>query len=211
MGIQSLGQSSQLNPPNLPPPGNLGNRLVKDITGQATGMWGNLKDTYNEMGEAERGYYFLAAIIALFVLAIFTALIMTGGIATVGIAACFPLVALAGVCIYAGRTKTWQRKEWALPRFSPNVKGRPAAESEWKRLWDARNQAKLAHKNVADVVNQERLMRDITKDEEYADFLLKAYEKAEVDFWQFADEDIADEKIDEFNEARTRRGDPDLF
>lgn len=200
------------NAPSIP---NFGNHHVKDITDHATDIWHGIKNTHNSMSDTERGYYIVAAICIFIVIALLVILGVTGGIAAIGAIAAqgayYPLVAIAAASILRARYLGAKRQEWQMPPFSSHVQGNKAAEAEWKRLWDERNKAKKAHENLVDIIENERLLRDVTQEQTQAKQLLKAYEKAEVDFWTFADDDIADEKIDQFNEARTARGEPDLL
>lgn len=202
-------------PAVLPGNPNLGNHHVKHITGGVMDIWEGIKHAHNSMDDAEGGYYYIAAICVVLLLLLVIVIGATGGLAAVGViaaqAAYYPLVAVAAASILRGKYLTSLREPWQMPRISSHMQGNKAAESEFKRLWDARNQAKLAHNNVSDVIENERALRDVTRDEEYANHLLKAYEKAEVDFWQFADDDVADEKIDEFNDARIKRGEPEML
>lgn len=219
MSLPAIGPNYPHPVPTMPAtiPGNpnFGNHHVKHITGGVMEIWEGIKHAHNSMDNTEQGYYYIAAICVVLLLLLVIVVGATGGIAALGMIAAkvayYPFVAVAAACILRGRYLTSQREPWQMPRIPSHMQGNPAAESEFKRLWDTRNQAKLAFDNVTGVVEQERALRDVTRDEVYAKHLLKAFEKAEVDFWQFADDDVADEKIDEFNEARTKRGEPELL
>jgi hypothetical protein len=218
MSLTAIGpnhQTAPTKPAVLPGNPKLGNRQVKNITGGVMDIWEDIKHKHNSMSDTEQGYYYIAAICVALILLLVIVLASTGGFAAIGLigaqAIFYPLIAVVAGCILRGKYLTSEREPWQMPRISSHMQGDPVAESEWKRLWDVRNQAKLAHKNVSEVIVNERLMRDVSRDEEHAKHLLKAYEKAEVDFWQFADEEKAYEKIDEFNEARTKRGETEML
>lgn len=210
------GQNIPVNPTSassVPP--NFGNHYVKNITSRVMGILEKIKNANNAMEDRERGYYMIAALCVLVVIVLFAVLMFTGGVGAVGMiaaqAAYYPLIGVAAASIMRGRHIGNKRKVWQMPPFSADVKGEPLKEAEWKRLWDVRNQAKLAYNNVMDIVKKERSLRDVSEEEVYAKVLLKNSEKAEVDFWEFADQNMASKKIDQFNEARTKRGESEML
>lgn len=198
MSLPAIGPNHNplpTKPTAIKPGPNFGNHHVKHITGGVMGVWEDIKHTHNSMSDTEQGYYYIAAICVILVLLLLIFVGATGGIAALGIIAAkvayYPFVAVAAGCILRGRYLTSQREPWQMPRIPSHMQGNTAAESEFKRLWDARNQAKLAFNNVTEVVKIDRARRDVTREEMYAKDLIKSFEKAEVDFWQYADEDVA--------------------
>ena len=191
---------------------NFGSRHVKNITGKVMGIWEDLKYAHDNMDKAERGYYYIAALCVILLFLIIAVLGFTGGMAAIGMIAAqatyFPLVAIAAVCILRGRYLTSKREPWQMPRMPAHIQNDEKSKAEWERLWEARNQAKLAHQNELDVIEKDRLARDVGKEVERAKILLRNFEKAEVEFWKFADQKVAIEKIKAFNEAREKRDDP---
>ena len=199
--------ANSVKPSGIP---NFGSHRVKNITSGVMGIWDKIKNSAEAINDREQGYYAIAAICVLIAVILLLVIGLTGGVAGLGMiaggAVTAPFISVAAASVLRSRQLGNERKEWQMPPFSSDIKGKPEAEAEWKRLWDARNQAKVAYNNVMDTVKKQEALRDVTREEEYAKNLLKAYEAAEVNFWQFADEEVAYEHIEKFNEARTKRG-----
>jgi hypothetical protein len=200
---------------------NMGEHRVKDITDEVFDIadkagrnLSNLNRDWDSMGDTEQVSYVTAAICLIVALIIFFLALFFGGGMVLG-----ALIPQLGSTIGFGlgalslaRFKTSEREPWQMPPISEDLKGNAEAERTWKALWLARNQAKSSYENVVQrLESRQKTGLEVSREEALARDYLTKYENAEVRFWSLADDEVAAEKIEEFNAAREARGEAERF